>query len=310
MDLAERRAWLRRIALVCAAIVLCVTTLSAYIRLSNAGLGCSDWPQCYGARLRALQHDANAAPAQSDSVTLARSAHRLTAVVALAAMALMLLPCCGRRPWLTREGALVAALIVLALGLAVLGRWSAGARAPAVAIGNLLGGMVMLALCARLALRDAADRTAIAPGWAWTAIAVLLAQMALGASVSASYAGLSCTSLADCWRSAEAAGFPWRTLDPWREPVFAATGMPINADGALVALLHRGAALVVALVLTPFAIAAFRGGRRRAGVALLALLALQVALGLLMTLWMLPLPLALAHNVASGLLLATAARLP
>ncbi len=168
----------------------------------------------------------------------------------------------------------------------------------------------MLALCARLALRDAADRTAIAPGWAWTAIAVLLAQMALGASVSASYAGLSCTSLADCWRSAEAAGFPWRTLDPWREPVFAATGMPINADGALVALLHRGAALVVALVLTPFAIAAFRGGRRRAGVALLALLALQVALGLLMTLWMLPLPLALAHNVASGLLLATAARLP
>ena len=56
MNLTQRRhAWLHRLALVAAALVLSITSLSAFIRLSNAGLGCDEWPQCYGSRLRAVQ---------------------------------------------------------------------------------------------------------------------------------------------------------------------------------------------------------------------------------------------------------------
>ena len=64
MDLTQRRlAYLRRLALWCTVLMLLITSLSAFIRLSQAGLGCEPWPQCYGqARLAAQSGDAQPAP--------------------------------------------------------------------------------------------------------------------------------------------------------------------------------------------------------------------------------------------------------
>ncbi len=217
--------------------------------------------------------------------------------------------CFGNRPWLLREGALALAMLTLAIGLAVLGRWTAGARMPAVAIGNLLGGLLMLALSWRLAAGVTAPGQPMLRMWAWVGAAVLLAQVALGALVSASYSGLSCAAHGDCLRAAEAAAWPWEMLSPWREPVFGATPMPLNPSGALAQVVHRGGALLALLVLLPLGAAALRGQRRRDGAALLLLLVLQLGLGLLMVATVLPLPLALAHNVVAGLLLATVGRL-
>jgi len=91
--------------------------------------------------------------------------------------------------------------------------------------------------------------------------------------------------------------------------VFSATPVPFNPNGALAQVVHRGGALLALLVLIPVGAAALRGQRRRDGAALLVLLVLQLGLGWLMVLTMLPLPLALAHNVVAGLLLATVVRL-
>jgi cytochrome c oxidase assembly protein subunit 15 len=221
----------------------------------------------------------------------------------------MCLVCFGNRPWLAHQGALALAMLTLAIGLAVLGRWTAGARLPAVAIGNLMGGLVMLALSCRLAAGVTEPGGPVLRRWAWVAIATLLIQVALGALVSASYAGLSCAAVGDCWRAADAAGWPWQTLDPWREPVFAAAPIPLNASGALAQLVHRGGALLVLLVVAPLGLAALRGQRRVEGAALLTLLVIQLGLGSLVVATALPLALALAHNVVAGLLLATAVRL-
>lgn len=310
MTLSQRRhSWLRRLAFVAAALILAITSLSAFIRLSNAGLGCSEWPQCYGSRLRAVQQNREPAVADSDAVTVARLAHRLIAVLALLAITTIVMVCFGNRPWLLREGALALAMLSLAIGLAVLGRWTAGARTPAVAIGNLLGGLLMLALSWRLVARVTEPGWPMLRIWAWVSVAALLAQVALGALVSASYAGLSCAAPGDCLRAAEAAGWPWEMLNPWREPVFGATPMPLNPSGALAQVVHRGGALLALLVLIPLGTAALRGQRRRDGAALLLLLMLQLSLGWLMVEMVLPLPLALAHNVVAGLLLATVVRL-
>lgn len=310
MNLTQRRhAWLHRLALVAAALVLAITSLSAFIRLSNAGLGCDDWPQCYGSRLRAAQQNHAPDAADSATVTVARLTHRVVAVLALLAITTIVLVCFGNRPWLVREGALALAMLALTIGLAVLGRWTAGARIPAVAIGNLLGGLLILALSWRLAGGVSEPARPMLRAWAWVGVAVLFAQVALGALVSASYAGLSCAAAGDCLRAAEAAGWPWHTLNPWREPVFAATPMPLNPGGALAQLVHRGGALLAFLVLMPLGIAALRGPRRRDGAALLVLLMLQLGLGWLAVATALPLSLALAHNVVAGLLLATVVRL-
>lgn len=310
MDFSQRRSeWLRRLALIAAALVLAIASLSAFIRLSNAGLGCSDWPQCYGSRLRAEQQNREPAVANSDIVTVARLAHRLVAVLALLVIATIIMVCFGNRPWLWREGALALAMLTLAMGLAVLGRWTAGARMPAVAIGNLLGGLLLLALSWRLAAGAAGPLRPMLRVWAWVGAGVLLAQVALGALVSASYAGLSCAAPGDCLRGAEAAGWSWQTLNPWREPVFDATPLPLNPGGALAQVVHRGGALLALLVLVPLGLAVLRGPRRRDGTALLVLLALQLGCGWLMVTTVLPLPLAMTHNVLAGLLLATVVRM-
>lgn len=296
----HRFALLRRLALLCLVMVLAVTSLSAYIRLSKAGLGCADWPQCYGQGLRQAQQGIAPGADEQTATAAARLAHRVTAVTALLLIVTMVMVCYGKRPALRAEGAMALALLVLALLLAVLGRWSSGARVPAVAMGNLLGGFAMLALSARLAVAGLPVRALRLRAWVVLCVLLLLVQVALGGLLSASYAGLSCSGAADCLASAR--GIGWAALDPWREPVLN-PGLPVNPLGALPQLLHRGLALALVLLLVPLALAAWRHGRPRSGAALLGLIVLQVGAGLALAALSLPLALALAHNLlAAGLL--------
>jgi cytochrome c oxidase assembly protein subunit 15 len=296
----HRHVLLRRLALLCVVMVLAVTSLSAYIRLSKAGLGCADWPQCYGQILRLSQQGIAPGTDEQTATAVARLPHRITAVTALLLVLTMVMVCYGKRPVLRAEGAMALALLALALGLAVLGRWSSGARVPAVAMGNLLGGFAMLALSARLAVVGLPTRALRLRAWVVLGVLLLLVQVALGGLVSASYAGLSCSGAVDCLAAAR--GIGWAALDPWREPVLNA-GAPVNPLGALPQLLHRGLALVLVLLLVPLALAARRRGRPRSGAALLGLIVLQAGVGLAMAALSLPLALALAHNLlAAGLL--------
>ena len=328
---AHRLVFVRRLALLCALLVLLITSLSAFIRLSKAGLSCPDWPACYGQGLRDLQQGRPAEVGEGVATAAARLAHRIVASTALLLVIAMLaallsapkvglrparparvpgkhgatrrfLESARRAPW--REARVALALLALALFLAVLGRWSSDARVPAVAIGNLLGGFAMLALSWRLAIRGAPTAS---PGLrlaAWLGTALLAAQVALGGLLSASYAATSCTSgLADCLAAAR--GLPIGVLDPWREPQLAALP-PINPSGALALAAHGLLGLATTLVLAGVAVGALRTGRRAAGALLLAGIALAGALGWTMASQGPTLALALAHNVVAALLLVTA----
>jgi cytochrome c oxidase assembly protein subunit 15 len=291
---------LRRLALLCAVMVLAVTSLSAYIRLSKAGLGCADWPQCYGQSLRQLQQGVAVTADEQAATAAARLVHRIVAVTALLLVVTMVMVCYGSRPVLRSEGLIALALLALALFLAVLGRWSSGARVPAVAMGNLLGGFAMLALCVRMAMAGRALPALRLRGWVAAAVLLLLAQVALGGLVSASFAGLSCNGWAECVEAAH--GIGWGTLNPWREPVLGALPTTHPA-GALAQVLHRGVAGALVLLLAALAIAAWRRGRTRSAAALLLLLAAQATVGLSMVQAALPLGLALLHNLLAASLL-------
>ncbi len=308
----HRRNSVRKLAFWCAGLVLLITSLSAFIRLSQAGLGCEPWPGCFGSVLRAAQEGVTAPVGDSTPVRVARLAHRVIATTALAGFVTMLALCLVGRPRMWRDGMLALLLLALALGLAVLGAWTSGSRVPAVAMGNLLGGMSMFALCWRVAApcgqRERGASRAISMLAGISAV-VLLGQIGLGALTSASYAGQSCSGVLDCLRSAETASWPWEMLDPWREPVWNASVVPLNGEAAMTQLAHRIGALVLALLLVPLAILTLRHRRRRAAWSLLVLLALQWGVGVLMVSTGLPLPLALAHNLLAILLLASIVRL-
>ena len=308
MNPADRRfSLLRRLALLCAVTVLAVVSLSAYMRHSKAGLGCADWPQCYGQSLRQLQQGAAVSADEQSATALARLAHRAAAITALLLVLLMVYVCLGIRPALRTEGGMALALLGLALFLAVLGRWSRGAQVPAVAMANLLGGFAMLALSVRL---TRAGLPQVAARWrAWVVLAMLLTslQIALGGLVSASFAGLSCSAdWADCLRGARSVDWAW--LKPWREPVLAAAP-PFNPAGALAQAVHRGLAVGLLLLLPVLAAIALRQGRPRSGAALLLLLALQMTVGLAMSQGALPIALVLLHNLIAATSIAVLALL-
>lgn len=286
-------------AIACAVLVLAITTLSAFIRLSRAGLGCEPWPQCYGQQAGAAA-DASQPPA-TGPVAAARVAHRITATVALLLIIGMVMQTLAATPVRWPEGRLVLVLLALALFLAVLGRWTTDSRLPAVVLGNLLAGFAMVSVSWRLvaAASSGPAPPTFASGWVRVAIALVALQVALGGLVSAGHAGLSCPQLAAC----DISSGSWLAFNPWHEQGLDAADAA-NRAGALVHVIHRAVALVVVAIVLPLGVAAWRRGRR-AGALLLALLAAQVAAGAAMVLGGLPLALALAHNVLAALLLAT-----
>jgi cytochrome c oxidase assembly protein subunit 15 len=286
---------MRWLVLAALLLVLVLTTTSAYIRLSQAGLGCADWPACYG---RARLPEAGQLLPEHAPLFWAHALHRLAA--SSVGLLLVLIVFLGREQ-LQGMGARLAAWTVLAMAglLAVLGIVTPS-NLPAVTLGNLLGGMTMVALLWWLHQRGrgaGAGRTLHR-----LALAALALQIALGGMIGARHAVLSCVTLPAC------AGGWWPDSVDWRmfNPFFALSesDMGSAAREALI-MSHRYGAVLVATILCVVGVKAVRRGARVAarGWLLLGMVGLQLLLGASMVLANFPLPLALLHNLCAALLL-------
>lgn len=298
-DSTTRTGRLRTLAGFVLLLVFVVVVASAYMRLTKAGLGCSDWPACYGLAL-------GADPAQTGStvwVVVARMLHRFSALAVLILSLTIGVVAFRSRPILAREGGLAIALVLIAGLLAVLGRYSAGNPLPIVAIGNVLGGFSMLAIAERAwrGPRRGAGVSVLSLGL----LLALFIQIAIGVFVSAGYAGLSCTTLSPC----SLGDWTWATFDPMRAPELGAQWPP-NPQGIPIHMLHRAMAILVSILTLAVAVRIWRRGDRRHALLLVALLATQAVIGFILISASLPLLAALLHNLVAALfLLATIAAL-
>jgi len=312
-----------RLCLIGTLIALCVVVLGAWVRLSDAGLGCPDWPGCYGHLTvgQALEHVEHANLAYPDRPLEAHKAlkemlHRyLAAGLGLLILAIAACAWANRRdPAQPTRLPLVLVLLVVFQGL--LGMWTVTLLLkPLFVVAHLIGGLTTTALLWWLSLPPGvADRAAGAAGlrrWVLTALGILALQIALGGWVSSNYAALACPDFPTCQATL------WPQMD-FRDAFVLWRGLGIDYEGgvldhpARVAIhyTHRIGAIIAALALGFVAWRAIRatGSRavRIAGTALGVLLATQLVLGPAMVLTRLPLVLATAHNgVAALLLLAT-----
>ncbi|MFN7085755.1 MAG: COX15/CtaA family protein [Burkholderiales bacterium] len=295
------------------ALAFAVIAASAYLRLDQAGLGCADWPACYGLQLMEPVATAKQAVSeQSLAVVSVRTAHRLFAAGIGMLIAIIAIVCFRTRHDWPEGVTIAAALVVLVLFLAVLGRATQGSRLPAVTLGNLLGGMAMLALLWWLRLRIVHQARGLHCGtnrrltlWAWTGLTVLVLQVGLGAMVSTGYAAASCGTVPDCHGIWWPADWALSAFDPWHEVSISADGA-WRSDPARQALhmAHRLGALITAGCLSVLALLLLRrGGVQRAwGLGLLGSLLLQVMLGLAIILFQPNLLLALLHNMVAALI--------
>lgn len=297
-------------------LAFAVIVKGAYVRLSDAGLGCPDWPGCYGQLLVPAAADEISDPAQLAARPLETGKawremiHRYLA--SGLGLFILILAFCAWRLRDSRALTIPYWLVPLVIFQGLLGMWTVTLLLkPLVVVGHLLGGFTLLALL-WWNLLDAREwpRCASLEGlrrFTGLAIGVVLAQVFLGGWTSANYAALACTDFPRCqgqwWPATD---FP-NAFVLWR-------GLGVNYEyGVLetpartaIHLAHRiGAALVFVLV-AALCVRARRHADahgRRIAWCILGLLSLQILLGITNVLRGLPLPVAVMHNGTAALLL-------
>jgi cytochrome c oxidase assembly protein subunit 15 len=291
----------RRLVLATLILALCVIVVGAYVRLSHAGLGCPDWPLCYGRPMPGDQLGADALGRAWKEM-----GHRYLAGGLGLLIAALFVVFWRRRA----HRALSTALVLVVLLQATLGMWTVTLLLkPAIVAAHLLGGMATLSLLVWLFLAlgtYAPDSEARAARWpALAALVAVVAQIALGGWVSANYAALACRDLPLCQGALVPAmdfGHAFHVLRALGET---SDGARLPAE-ALTAIhwTHRAFALVVVATVGWVSFKAFSKMRTLAiGIALL--LTLQFLLGVANVFFGLPLALAAAHNAGAALLLAS-----
>jgi len=270
--------------------------VGAFTRLTDSGLGCPDWPGCYGSAspLGAAQHiDAAQAAMPTGPVTHGKAwmemVHRYMATGV--GVLIIVLTVWTWRVWRRDRGHAVHPLWPTFTLAWVCLQGAFGALTvtmklfPAIVTLHLLLAIGLLVLLCLQAVRYAGWRSVVVPvglrALLWLALALLVLQTALGGWVSTNYAVLACSDFPTCqgqwWPPMSAEGF---TL--WRELGHAADGQPLPFE-ALTAIhfVHRNMAWLVLAVLAWTAVR-LRGtpGLGLQGRLLLGLLLLQLITGL------------------------------
>ena len=289
----------RILVLATLALTFVAVVVGAYVRLSDAGLGCPDWPLCYG---QPLPGDI----ADRDALAKAwkEMGHRyLAGTLGVLILMITLLAWRTRKyPWLA------SAMLALVIFQATLGAWTVTMLLkPAIVTAHLLGGMAILALLAWLALAQYSHsplpRMQELRAPAAIALAALVVQIALGGWVSSNYAALACPDLPLCHGEAVPAMDFANAFHVVRELGQTPDGELLKPE-ALTAIhwSHRVFAVVVVVLVGWAAFSAFKV-MKALGILIAGLLLLQFALGIANVAFSLPLPLAAAHNAGAALLL-------
>lgn len=310
----------QRLILAALILTLGVVVLGAYVRLSDAGLGCPDWPGCYG---KLTPHHAsdmiNQAQVEQPGgpVTHAKAwkemVHRYFAG-ALGLLVLAIAVLAWRLRSETRGGlGLPLALLALIVFQALLGMWTVTLLLkPMVVTAHLLGGMATLSLLLWLWLRERDQfghayyaRADHLHRGALFGLVLVIVQIALGGWVSTNYAALACTDFPLC----QGVWVPEMDFEHsftlHRELGETASGdfLPMQALTAI-HWVHRLMALVVFVYLAWLVASLFRTpGYRGVGLLVGVLLLTQVSLGISNVLFSLPIAVAVAHNAGAALLL-------
>ena len=348
-----------RVAATCAVfLAFFVVMLGAFTRLTDAGLGCPDWPGCYGRLvLPTALNDVTQAQTQYPQIPIesgkawTEMSHRYAAgtlallILGLAASVFRRARQGLRTPWV-----LPLALLFLVAFQAALGMWTVTLKLlPVVVMGHLLGGILIFAcLCyfwwqlvpapfsrlrekvpggrmrassdgtywpekpssvaSRHLLPQAGEGSKAWRFWIGLGILIVFCQIALGGWVSSNYAGIACIGFPRC----NGQWFPVLHLSKAFD-LFSSIGA--NYQGGVldsetrvtIQWVHRLGAYITAvyvLVLSGLIVgqASFKPLRRVATLAIVLVL-LQVTLGIINVVYLLPLWAAVAHNGLAALLL-------
>lgn len=309
-----------RLAVFATLLALVVILLGAYTRLTHAGLGCPDWPGCYGF-LSVPKTEAQLAHAElhyPDAPVEAHKGwnemiHRYFAGTLALVISMLAVQAIRRHGRDGQPFKLPLVLLGVVVAQAAFGMWTVTLKLwPQVVTAHLLGGFTTLGLLFLLSLRLS---HAFAPlpllpvrlrRLAALSLVMVIGQIALGGWVSANYAAMACIDVPTChgqwWPTADFAnGFH---LTQHIGPNYLGGQLDSDARTAI-HITHRLGALLVTGTLLALAWQLRRFGLTRLAALVLAVLAVQISLGISNVLLHLPLAVAVAHNAGGAALLLT-----
>jgi len=316
---------LHRLALIASVITLCVIVLGAYVRLSHAGLGCPDWPGCYGkltwpdvpTEISAANEAFPERPVEIGKAWREMVHRYLAGILILLVAGITWVAWRGGEATRRFRGVATFTLLLI-LFQAALGMWTVTLKLkPIIVMMHLMGGMTTFALLAWLTYRSRprpfGQYEPVPPAARRKrplivfALAVLVVQIMLGGWTSANYAALSCPDLPQC------TGQWWPETD-FGEAFTMVREIGVDYEGgvldqaarATIHLTHRIGAIVTLLVLLITGFVLRRQAHFRPGATLLLIgICIQFILGMLNIILHLPLANAVAHNGVAALLVVT-----
>jgi cytochrome c oxidase assembly protein subunit 15 len=308
---AQRRLfWFRRLALAGAALAATVVVLGAWVRLTDAGLGCPDWPGCYGHFYPNAGHAAQSG--FQFGKALHEMIHRYFALTLGIIIASLLVWALLFRKDRDQPLGAVALLFVVVCLQGALGAFTVTMLLkPLIVTAHLFGGLTTLALLWWLSLtpetRQLSERELTLRKYAWVGLAALIVQVFLGGWTSSNYAAVACPDFPTCQHSW------WPRMD-FRDAFVLWRGLGLDYEGGVLAnparvaihFTHRLGALVAGSILISLGVlvaATARSRRlRNAGGLLVVAVLLQISIGVATVHWGVPLPLATLHNAGAAFL--------
>lgn len=297
-----------------------VVQLGAYTRLKDAGLGCPDWPMCYGKFIlptHTLQiHQApfigqTLRPEKAWPEMIHRYAAASLVLLSFAAIVLIL----SKHKRSQQPLKITFSLLLLLFLQGLLGKWTITMKLhPFIVMSHLLGGLALLSLLwllilqlNKFAVKHTSCEQKLRP-WVTCGLLLIILQISLGGWTSANYAAFVCPDFPTCQ------GLWWPHMS-FSEGFQLWVSTPINFEGGILSstartaiqMTHRIMAIITTLYLSfvVYKLLSVSQTKFFRGLAILlgVLLALQIGLGILNVVWLLALPIALSHNAVAALLL-------
>ncbi len=313
---------IRKLVFVSILLAIVVVSLGAYTRLTHAGLGCPDWPGCYGLidvpetseQILAAERAFPERPVEPEKAWN-EMIHRYFAGSLGILILIIALMSLKRRSQGGPVGLPILILLVV-IFQAALGMWTVTMKLmPVVVMAHLLGGFTTLCLLFLLYLRLSDYRV---PGgdfdlkkytkYGVIGIFILAAQIGLGGWTSSNYAALTCTELPICqagWLEQLNFEHAFDLVPPEKESY--EFGHLDHASRVTIHVMHRLGAIVTTVYLLWLAISVYRTARspffRNAAMSLGFIVCVQVGLGISNVWFSLPLSVAVSHNVVAVLLM-------
>ncbi len=315
---------IKRLVFISIILALVVVSLGAYTRLTHAGLGCPDWPGCYGLLKvpETSQQLAQAEQAFPDQEVVAHKAwnemiHRYFAG-SLGLLILVIAFLSFKYRQLGSPVFLPLFILMMVVFQAALGMWTVTMKLmPIVVMAHLLGGFTTLCLLFLLYLRLSVFRLPTSDfaikkygRFALIGVVILVGQISLGGWTSSNYAALSCVELPIC-QSGWLDELTFKgAFDPI-PPVKASYeyGHLDHDQRVTIHVAHRLGAIITAIYLSWLALSIFTKSQtpffRRSALFLVGVLTLQICLGISNIWFSLPLVIAVSHNIIAACLMLT-----